>query len=235
MSPASAVLPRSTWTRTHAKAPAHLVKPHGLAVHWIGPAVPRSVERAERGAVANFLMAVRRHHVQSNGWSDIAYQQAVDQSGQRWELRGWDLRSAANGTEALNAKWGAVVALIGVGQHPTPDLLRGLVAARLEFMRHHPTASYLTTHGAIRPDPTACPGPDLTRWVKAGGKPPMPHTEELLSMDLSEKITIPATYPSNESRRKGTTPKPEVVTVETLLRRMYDWSYRSAFDVPPEA
>lgn len=173
-------LPRSAWTGTPADSPGRLVDPLGLAVHWIGPAVPPGVARGERAAVARFLEAVRRHHVLANGWSDIAYQEAVDQAGRRWRLRGWDLRSAANGDTGPNARWGAVVALIGQGQTPTARMLQGLADAREDFRQHHPTGRRLATHNQVRPEPTACPGPDLTRWVARGGDrphdPPAPPT-----------------------------------------------------------
>lgn len=66
------------------------------------------------------------------------------------------------------------------------------------------------------------------------GDPQLPTMKELLTMKLTDKVTIPASYPSNRSNRLGLPPAPETVTVETLLRRMYDWAYRGAFDVPPE-
>jgi hypothetical protein len=50
-------------------------------------------------------------------------------------------------------------------------------------------------------------------------------------MELSDTITIPGTYASNQDRRdgKGEDSRPEEITVETLLRRMYDWTYRNTF------
>lgn len=176
--------------------------------------------------MARFLEAIRRHHVHTNGWSDIAYQQAVDQRGRRWMLRGWGLRSAANGGTQANAGWGAVVALVGQGQEPTEDMLRGLADARQDFRRYHPTGTRLVTHNDVRPGPTACPGPELSAWVRHGGPRPLPEQpKELLSMDLSDKVKIPANYPSN----RRTDGQPEIITVETLLRRVHDWAYRAAF------
>lgn len=165
-------LPRTAWTSTPAESPGTLDRPAGLAVHWIGPAVPAAVERAERASVARFLEGIRRYHVNTHGWSDIAYQYAVDQAGRRWRCRGWHLRSAANGSTAANARWGAVVALIGQGQHPTDAMLRGLAEARQDFRAAHPTGTRLATHNDVRPEPTACPGPDLTSWVHHGGHAP---------------------------------------------------------------
>lgn len=54
---------------------------------------------------------------------------------------------------------------------------------------------------------------------------PIPNVKELLSMELTDKITIPASYTSN-TRGDG---QDEVITVETLLRRLHDWTFRAAF------
>lgn len=179
------LLPRRAWTSEPAAAPALLVpsEVRGLAVHWDGPPVPAAVERADRDAVALFLRGVRRFHMAPpRGWSDIAYQFAVDQAGRRWELRGWTRRSGANGDTDPNRHYGAVVALIGEGQTPTPAMLAGLADARADFRRHYPRATALRTHNDVRPDPTACPGPDLTRWVRAGG-PNTPREDTDMTVD----------------------------------------------------
>lgn len=170
--------PRSDWTSTEPSSPASFggSDVRGVAVHWVGPPVPAAVNRGETAAVARYLRGVRRFHVEGRGWSDIAYQQAVDQSGDRWDLRGFRRQSAANGDQRANAQWGAIVALIGEGQKPTPALLRGLVASIHEFRERHDRARRVATHSDVRPDPTACPGRALTLWVRAGARPP--HTPE---------------------------------------------------------
>jgi hypothetical protein len=170
--------PRSDWTETHASSPDEFggSDVRGVAVHWVGPPVPAAVNAGREADVARYLRGVRRFHVDGRGWSDIAYQQAVDQSGDRWALRGFRRQSAANGDLTANRQWGAIVALIGEGQKPTPALLRGLVASIAEFRDVHPRARRVATHSDVRPDPTACPGRPLTLWVRAGAKPP--HTPE---------------------------------------------------------
>lgn len=169
------LLKRAAWTSTPAASPGPLTDPDGLAVHWMGPAVPVSVYQGDKAAVARFLEAIRRFHVVTRGWSDIAYQFGVDTKGRRWELRGWARRSAANGDTLPNAHYGAVVAIIGQGQRPTPELLDGLADARAHFRRRHPGGTKLLTHNQVRPDPTECPGPSLTSWVHHGGpRPTMP-------------------------------------------------------------
>lgn len=82
----------------------------------------------------------------------------------------------------------------------------------------------------------SCPGPVRVRQFKnklvpwmAEQKPapvPVPPLPEVLKMELTDKITIPSTYASNQ------TGKDEQITVETLLRRMYDWTFRGTFGTP---
>src|SRR5687768_9820658 len=75
----------------------------GLVFHW--PAMTKPI----RG-FANIAAALRgwqAYHM-GKGWSDIAYQVAVDQEGNRWNLRGLDTQSAANGDEDVNDEYGAI-------------------------------------------------------------------------------------------------------------------------------
>jgi hypothetical protein len=53
--------------------------------------------------------------------------------------------------------------------------------------------------------------------------PTVPPLKELLEMKLTDTITIPADYQSNM------TGKPEEVSVEVALRRIYDWAHVAAF------
>ena len=157
--------PRSDWTSVPA-ANAHPFEPSqvkGLCVHWNGPPVPRSAFTDPRA----YLRALRRFHVNTNGWSDIAYNFAVDQTGDVWVLRGMRHRSSANGNLRVNARWVAVLAIIGQGQHPSSHMLGGIRRVAAMTRRAYPRGKAVTTHRAIRPEPTACPGPDLTRWVNA--------------------------------------------------------------------
>lgn len=173
----SAVRKRSSWTDKRPASPALLVPEHvdGLAVHWDGPPVGRGVLAGDPDAVATFLRSVLRFHTVTRGWSDIAYQWAVDNAGTRWELRGWRRQSAANGDQAVNRRFGAVLAIVGQGQLATPELLDGLRAAVVDFRSVYPSATRIVTHNDVRPDPTACPGPQLTRLVHGGQLDPRRH------------------------------------------------------------
>src|SRR3954470_17111556 len=108
----TAAMRRSDWTSHPRPAQGQLLVPgdvDGLAVHWNGPPVSAGAARGFRDAVAELLEGGRRLHTATRGWSDIAYNFAVDNAGRRWPLRGWDRRSAANGDIGPNQRYGAVL------------------------------------------------------------------------------------------------------------------------------
>lgn len=141
----------------------------GVAIHWVGPPVPRRVLAGDEQAVASYLRGVQRFHTSGRGWSDIAYNLAVDSTGRVWNLRGLSRRSAANGDTGPNARYVAVVALVGEGQQITPAMERGLRRAiRRARWRFPMRKLQVVSHAQIRPEPTACPGPRLRYMVRKG-------------------------------------------------------------------
>lgn len=75
-----------------------------------------------------------------------------------------------------------------------------------------------------------CPGrvriaqmPHIIREI-ARPRPQPPSFRELLDMKLTDKITIPADYKSNP-----TVDEPVEISVEDAIRRIYEWSYISAY------
>jgi hypothetical protein len=178
--------PRRDWTSTPA-TDAHPLDPaavKGLAVHWNGPPVPEAALTDPR----TYLEGVRRFHVTDRGWSDIAYNFAVDQRGDLWVLRGMHHMSAANGDTEVNAQWVAVLAIIGVGQKPSPSLLEGVKQMAAMVRREYPRGGRVTTHQAIRPADTACPGPDLIPWVTATNFTDEPEDGDMTLEQLVEAL-----------------------------------------------
>jgi len=208
-----ALRPRSDWTGTKP-ANARPFDPElvqGVAVHWNGPSVPNSALTDPR----NFLEGVRRFHVDGNGWSDIAYNMAVDQQGDLWVLRGLAHQSGANGDTATNTRWVAVLAVIGQRQEPSPRMIRGLQLA-VELVRsRYPRAKRITTHAAIRPEPTACPGPDLIRAVQSGALEP-PREDDDMTLDELVKALKDDEHPLSRQLRRHVR---EAVQAELLQER----------------
>jgi len=179
---------RSDWTSAEAASP-HRFDPgqvRGVAVHWNGPAVPQSAFTDPRA----YLEGVRRYHTATKGWSDIAYNYGVDQRGHVWELRGMRLQSAANGDQAVNAAWVAVLGIIGEGQRPSEAMLNGIAQTVAKVRGTYPQASKVKGHRDVRPGSTACPGPYLYRAVNDGRLQPARKAtqEETVTSEEIDKI-----------------------------------------------
>jgi hypothetical protein len=142
----------------------------GIAVHW--PAISKPLGNPER--VMSALRAIQEGHMNTDqiadgGASDIAYQVAVDQAGNTYRLRGLRYRSAANGGTEVNLQYGAVLAMLAIGEEPSDALIRGLRGRIAAHRRIFTRSRLVVGHGQIRPTgPTSCPGPDLQRLIDAG-------------------------------------------------------------------
>lgn len=204
----------------------------GLAVHW--PGTPGAIAPA---AVPRVLRAIQHDHQKRRGWSDIAYQVAVDQTGQLWQLRGYGCRPAANGDAASNADYGAVLALIGQNETPTPQLLAGLREAVRLWVSVYPHAARVVGHVDVRPDPTVCPGPALLRSIRAGqlipGAPTRPPatttgSDDVIFIKCDKRGTALLTGPvfvglGSPAEREGAERLAKAGTVAMLTVEPYTW------------
>lgn len=143
--------------------PLALDEVEGLALHW--PAIKTRI----RG-VDNVKMALRgwqAYHMAEKGWSDIGYQEAVDQDGNVYQLRGLRTRSGANGDQDVNRRFGALLLVLAPTEHPS-DAMVAAVRGRVRVFRAiFPDGSRIVGHSEIRPEPTACPGPIVASCIAA--------------------------------------------------------------------
>jgi hypothetical protein len=163
------LLPRSKWTTHGPVRPLASLVPSevaGIVVHWPGTTGP--IGDPGQAKIAARLDSYRSYHVNFKGWADIAYNYAVDQAGRVWILRSAPSRSAANGDEAVNRKYVAVLLLVGPGEHPSAAMLSGFMLARREITRHYPKALAVRGHQDVRPEPTDCPGVIVETLVANG-------------------------------------------------------------------
>lgn len=156
----------------------------GLVFHW--PAMTKPVRGVK--AVAAALRAWQDYHMDDRGWSDIAYQEAYDQDGNVWILRGLDTQSAANGNEDVNDDYGAVLLILAPGEEPTAAMLTTVRKRVAEHRRLFPNSHQLLGHNQVRPEPTQCPGPIVQALIDAGELEPVPTPRELLREDLRPAI-----------------------------------------------
>lgn len=140
----------------------------GVALHW--PAMSKPVRGVEQ--VKSALRSWQSYHMDDHGWSDIAYQEAIDQDGNVYALRGLRATPAANGNQALNTLYGALLLVLAPGEQPTEAMVKSV---RRRVRRHRqmfPNSRQIVGHGDIRPDPTACPGVAVTALIRNGALNP---------------------------------------------------------------
>lgn len=135
----------------------------GLAVHW--PALTRPVRGIAN--VSDLLRGWQRAHM-AKGWSDVAYQEAIDQDGNFYNLRGLRVRSAANGDEEPNEEFGAIVLVLAPGEKPSKAMITTFRQRAARFQEHFPDATVIVGHMDVRPEPTSCPGPIVMGLIRAG-------------------------------------------------------------------
>lgn len=167
------ILPRSAWT-TRAPEGSRSLTPslvENVAFHWPGMAKAiNATGDAGRARVASALRGWQRFHMDVRGWSDIAYQMAIDQAGRVWTLRGVNIRSGANGNGDTNTRYGAILLILGPGEQPSAAMIASARALLVIYRRRYSRMPVKPTwHGAIRQGGgTACPGPAAIAAIKAG-------------------------------------------------------------------
>lgn len=163
---------RSEWGAAPPARPYSWIGPNvALTVHWVG----NTLGEYAPTRTPEILQGIQRNHIDIQAWSDIAYSFAVDRHGVAWALRGWDVRTAANGTEAGNSGSIAVLYVGGQGD-PFTVAARTTIA---ELRRTHiARGGLIDAWGHQDWTPTACPGDEILRWVRT------------LSADL-EPATVP--------------------------------------------
>lgn len=160
-------LPRSAWgARAPRSGPGDLTvsRVEGAVIHWPGMEDRRLYSSA---AVASALRGWQAYHMDDKGWSDIAYQVAVDQAGRAWTLRGLRTQSGANGNNDVNERYGAILLIVGTGEEPTAELIATTREVIRDFRGIYPGGTAIKPHSAVRPEPTDCPGNAVRALITA--------------------------------------------------------------------
>ncbi|WP_327633650.1 peptidoglycan recognition protein family protein [Kribbella sp. NBC_00482] len=171
-------LPRSAWNaRPPNGGPGNLTvsRVEGAVIHWPGTGSTSVIH--SKAAVASALRGWQNYHMDSRGWSDIAYQVAVDQAGRAWTLRGLRTQSGANGDADVNERYGAVLLILVTGEQPSAAMKATTRAVIADFRRIYPRGTAIRPHSAVRPAGTDCPG-DPARAAIARGEFTPGHSED---------------------------------------------------------
>jgi hypothetical protein len=113
---------------------------------------------------AAWVRAIQRYHM-SKGWADIGYHFLVDQFGQVFEGRGWDV----TGAHAANRNGDTIgVAFLGDGSGQVPyAVFRALEELYEKACERYASTLLLMGHRDV--GSTACPGDVIYSWLKDGG------------------------------------------------------------------
>lgn len=147
-----------------------------VAFHYPGTPKPiNAVGDAGFRRVCSALRGWQAYHMDTRGWSDIAYETAIDQVGRKYTLRGVNIRSAANGGTQVNLEYGAILLVLGNNEAPSAAMEATAREVVQEYRnRYSRIPKRPTWHGAIRPggtasDPsTSCPGKLTIAEIKGG-------------------------------------------------------------------
>lgn len=169
-----AYYPRSSWT----SAPKRAVKLAGtgrtqthIYIHY--PGQGSAIGRASAAATMSRLRSyLRLHTTAPRNWADIAYNLAVDQSGNVWELRGIDRQCGGNGGTTSNRHGQAILVLVGNNETPTAECIAGIKDAIRRIRAQHPKATTIRGHQQSPDASTACPGAKLMGLVRSGALEP---------------------------------------------------------------
>lgn len=183
---------RSDWGARPARYETHRYLGEDTA-HYGGPSpwgsnvdrssAARFYATADHNRCATIWRAYQAFHLDSRGWADIAYSSGVCPHGHRYEGRGPDVRTAAQGTTAGNNASHATCYIAGAGD-PLTDQAKAAFAdesRRLRGLRkgHRDWKS------------TACPGDPLYRWVHSGlSVPSSPSPTPAPAPVPSSKVTV---------------------------------------------
>lgn len=158
--------------------------------HYGGPSPWGDVDRASAAAFAastdhnrcaSIVRAYQAFHMDSRGWQDIAYSSLVCPHGHRYEGRGLDVRTAANGTTAGNDASHATCYIAGDGDPLTDE-------AKAAYRDERRLRALTRGHRDWKS--TSCPGDELYAWVHSGQDAPPPEEDDLPYSEIQLKNIV---------------------------------------------
>lgn len=147
----------------------------GVVIHHNGPPA-KCVGQPHRRCVS-FWDAVKRYHVETKGWSDVAYSFGICSHGMRFTGRGWDKNQFANGSDVVgpddgrDSEWYTVLVFLGGDETPTEEMVEATKALIAEGRASGRCGRRVLPHNAFKVK--ACPGPEFTAYAQAWDRQPL--------------------------------------------------------------
>lgn len=136
-------------------------KGKGAALHWEGP----EMGSRPHSDCDNLMRSIQNYHMDTQGWTDIAYNLACCEHGYIFEGRGKGKGSGANGTSDANHNYPSICALVGEND-PQPAALDNAIADAVAMLRSWGVGSAMKGHRDFVS--TACPGNSIYSKMKDG-------------------------------------------------------------------
>lgn len=179
-STATPIITRSQWGARPSRGTSRLTAPSGSTAHYEGP----QMGDFPHSSCASKVRGIQAFHMDSRGWTDIAYNSIVCPHGYIFVGRWWGVRSAANGTNAGNDAHYAHCALLGVGD-AFPEACKRAMKKAFELARMDGSAgAQRKVHSDWKA--TACPGDPIRDWVRAG----MPTSGDTPTPEPTPTVTV---------------------------------------------
>lgn len=138
----------------------------GVALHW--PGITRPIHGVEN--VKRALRGWQALHMDTNGWMDIAYNEAIDQDGNVYRLRGLANQSAANGNQTVNRQYAALLLILAPGERPSGKMIRSVNRRLRKYAKAYPRMQNqvvaVRPHSFVRGGGTECPGDVVRDCIK---------------------------------------------------------------------
>lgn len=151
--------------RRHAPGRLNANNVIGLAIHWPGMSHPLKTVPEVKAAIRGW----QNYHMDSHGWSDIAYNEGIDQSGNVYRMRGAANRSAANGDYAVNTSHVAILLILASGEQPSKKMLKKVRTRIKKYRRRYPRVkNNIKPHWFVQGRGTECPGAIVTALINDG-------------------------------------------------------------------
>ena len=163
---------REDWGAKPYNRRSNIPSVDSLTAHYVGVDLNYTATTPKNTEV-NRVQRIQNDHMEGNGWSDIAYNFLIGQTGTIFEGRGLGIRSAAQGTNAGNDTSYACCFLIGPTDVPTYEAIESW-----KHLRQYVGQEKVRVHSDWKA--TACPGDSIRRLRDVGEliKDPVVQQEE---------------------------------------------------------
>ncbi len=176
----------------------------GVAGHYGGPKQPAAEPGADHTKCVSTWRAWQKYHMDTHGWSDIAYTGGFCNHGYAFAGRGAGVRTAANGTNTGNQNFYAVTWIGGEGQVPTQLAINAFEWWVAE-LRKQGAGRAVWPHRKFKP--TGCPGDPIVNECR-----------RLDGANVSPQPPSPSPTPPPRPTPTPAPSKPEETPVPPTLR-----------------